>query len=140
MRPLEECLEGCFSRFKVGPAVQYAFSAELWCAAATVPFMVHLAQCNRWPRGFTLGKALISISFLEKKCGQGVQVMSASISCRSFKLAPFTLFLAVSFLTAQVLAWREQMARVQNRKEGHRIELYPNPLILFGTVESPTQV
>ena len=29
-RPLEECLEGCFSRCKVIPAVQYGF---FWCAA-----------------------------------------------------------------------------------------------------------
>ena len=29
-RPLEECLEGCCSRYKVIPAVQYGF---FWCAA-----------------------------------------------------------------------------------------------------------
>ena len=40
---------------------------------------------------------------------------------------------------AQVLAWRKQMAHVQKRKEGQRIEIYPNPLIFFGTVELPTQ-
>ena len=66
--------------------------------------------------------------------------MSASISCSSFKLAAFILFLAVNFLMAQVLAWRKQMARVQNRKDGQRTEIYPNPLILFGTVELPTQM
>ena len=58
-----------------------------------------------------------------KKCAQGVQVMSASMSCSSFKLASFILFLAVNFLMAQVLAWCKQMARVQNRKEGQRIEI-----------------
>ena len=63
--------------------------------------------------------------------------MSASISCSSFRLAAFILFLAVNFLMAQVLAWRKQMARVQNRKDGQRTEIYPNPLIFFGTVELP---